>query len=180
MEPRPHERGNPFRNALVRRIRMLQWSHVLTNVETWDARRIGAVPFTLQWSHVLTNVETIAIGGCVGISKQQLQWSHVLTNVETAHRDRARFPDRACFNGATSSRTWKQLANQRIVSGVNAASMEPRPHERGNRRLASAVFSYSSFNGATSSRTWKRFRRGREDAKRKASMEPRPHERGNV
>ncbi len=61
----------------------------------------------LQWSHVLTNVETAFL---VQFFREHvlLQWSHVLTNVETS--------------GAT-------------IDGivVEIASMEPRPHERGNQ-----------------------------------------------
>jgi hypothetical protein len=111
----------------------------------------------------------------------RLQWSHVLTNVETAfalalplesaHRG---------FNGATSSRTWKLNQVQPPQAPRPPASMEPRPHERGNAtRVTSSSESMGCFNGATSSRTWKP-----EDARRyvgpsPASMEPRPHERGN-
>src|SRR5215213_5974 len=111
---------------------------------------------TLQWSHVLTNVETSIKGRVRRNGFDYLQWSHVLTNVETAdvlgrlrgrqgpsmeprphergnHRRltlNARLHD-ATFNGATSSRTWKPQTL-------------PRPHPRAD-----------AFNGATSSRTWK-------------------------
>ena len=36
----------------------LQWSHVLTNVETSRSAVSAAMLILLQWSHVLTNVET--------------------------------------------------------------------------------------------------------------------------
>ena len=65
-------------------------------------------------------------------------------------------PVDTCFNGATSSRTWK-LKVQRENLAAELASMEPRPHERGN--------------GAEGE--------GRE-RREFASMEPRPHERGNA
>ena len=132
MEPRPHERGNWFIAAnSPAKLFLLQWSHVLTNVETrsappqhgadvdgfngatssrtWkqmEARADKNCATWLQWSHVLTNVET-----CAKQSQSRLwpslQWSHVLTNVETCGRD------------------------GRSVC-CKLASMEPRPHERGN------------------------------------------------
>ena len=105
MEPRPHERGNERAKCAARFHQLLQWSHVLTNVETSSAWAARAANNSLQWSHVLTNVETrgrkITLAASSG------------------------------FNGATSSRTWKQLI-QRL--------------KRTQLRR---------FNGATSSRTWK-------------------------
>ena len=62
-----------------------------------------------------------------------------------------------CFNGATSSRTWKPDRYSAAVEAAVLASMEPRPHERGN-----IVVGDGSRIG------------------KQASMEPRPHERGNV
>jgi len=59
MEPRPHERGNKQRFAERNEVTIaLQWSHVLTNVETEAVARHVPAPELLQWSHVLTNVET--------------------------------------------------------------------------------------------------------------------------
>ena len=85
-----------------------------------------------------------------------------------------------CFNGATSSRTWK-------VAGViaerlsTAASMEPRPHERGKDEAAVALLQRARrFNGATSSRTWKGMAQASFRLRLLASMEPRPHERGKI
>src|ERR1043166_6025493 len=69
-----------------------------------------------------------------------LQWSHVLTNVETRQH-----------------RYWYLRPDD--------ASMEPRPHERGNyygKDEEQAV--QKCFNGATSSRTWKRRRPPRKGA----------------
>ena len=60
------------------------------------------------------------------------------------------------------------------------ASMEPRPHERGNSRLTSPTSTRRlRFNGATSSRTWKHVAAAPRREEDEASMEPRPHERGN-
>src|ERR1043166_2697875 len=133
MEPRPHERGNARGPHAPTPRGELQWSHVLTNVETRLRSQIESENSTLQWSHVLTNVETSG-------------WPASLRTL------------RRCFNGATSSRTWQRstisepssqvkplqwshvltnvetaLTSKRWPSRVKA-SMEPRPHERGNSR----------------------------------------------
>ncbi len=60
-----------------------------------------------------------------------LQWSHVLTNVERRLETSSSEQPLKGFNGATSSRTWKE-----------GAFTVPFYHSPG-------------FNGATSSRTWK-------------------------
>src|ERR1043166_4649957 len=59
MEPRHHEPVNPPLNP------PRPWPHI-----------------SLQWSHVLTNVETLRVISRY-TSHPKLQWSHVLTNVET-------------------------------------------------------------------------------------------------
>ena len=62
MEPRPHERGKPiFRKPDVAAC-VLQWSHVLTNVERIRAETAICAGQRLQWSHVLTNVERFSQG----------------------------------------------------------------------------------------------------------------------
>ncbi len=83
------------------------------------------------------------------------------------------------FNGATSSRTWKDYGGAGSISGI-LASMEPRPHERGKRRTAASVKlrSIASMEPRPHERgkmVWKFPLKA--DAER-ASMEPRPHERG--
>src|SRR5262245_34368833 len=107
MEPRPLERGNIRRaiGASTRR-QWLQWRQVLSNVET--PRRLKPIKFEdkLQWSHVLSNVETRITRSVIPCSFQVLQWSHVLSNVETRPESSGLAAPR-CFNGATSSRTWK-------------------------------------------------------------------------
>ena len=60
MEPRPHERGNKKAFETFAKANPLQWSHVLTNVETAPWRFTKNRRRLLQWSHVLTNVETPA------------------------------------------------------------------------------------------------------------------------
>src|ERR1700759_4851607 len=90
MEPRPHERGNadPWPVSERAKIR-LQWSHVLTNVETCSRIAPSIGTNSLQWSHVLTNVETISHVAQT-YAQNRLQWSHVLTNVETFSIDNNR------------------------------------------------------------------------------------------
>ena len=154
MEPRPHERGK------LRQVRgfhlckvMLQWSHVLTNVERTGCEAGKGENMELQWSHVLTNVES-ARWPLPLRRRLALQWSHVLTNVESSHE---------CAN----------------LTAPQLASMEPRPHERGkNDPSNQSQVRHNRFNGATSSRTWKDATNRSHYNFRNASMEPRPHERG--
>ncbi len=158
MEPRSHERGNTCAvRVLLRRRSPLQWSHVLTNVETFAPKRApirrGVL---LQWSHVLTNVETLFeydSDNAATIASMEPR-SHERGNIEIAG---ARYGCPHRFNGATFSRTWK------------------RPRTRCPGRAWSG-----RFNGATFSRTWKlctiHINRPHDGS---ASMEPRSHERGN-
>src|SRR5438552_2623666 len=109
MEPRPFERGNSFARSDSRAsVCGLQWSHVLSNVETPAMPNSSTTcQIMLQWRHVLSNVETAMVGSHL-ILDTQLQWSHVLSNVETA----------------------ELLEVTRKAARL--ASMEPRPFERGN------------------------------------------------
>jgi hypothetical protein len=62
MEPRPHERGNGGVEPKDMPLEdLLQWSHVLMNVETSTLSVPTDSPSSLQWSHVLMNVETAGI-----------------------------------------------------------------------------------------------------------------------
>src|ERR1043165_7015463 len=110
---------------------MLQWSHVLTNVETYTCAVPPSGQATLQWSHVLTNVETRGNKGEVAGSVGTLQWSHVLTNVETT-----RSPFASIWLTALQLSHVLTNVETRGPSGGHShgagASMEPRPHERGN------------------------------------------------
>ena len=133
-----------------------------TSSRTWKHSAEWGEPAsfpTLQWSHVLTNVETCE-ASMSSRSTPSLQWSHVLTNVETALCCIRKTGFAARFNGATSSRTWKLpssyfaqsmerllqwshvLTNVETPGGTiwldrdAVASMEPRPHERGNSKEA--------------------------------------------
>src|SRR2546423_5996620 len=108
MEPRPHERGNPGRGrALTRSSSSFNGA---TSSRTWKPLAVEQARENLeelQWSHVLTNVETCHTYFGHRTCLLSLQWSHVLTNVETA-----------------------RIVAMSIAAFV--ASMELRPHERGN------------------------------------------------
>ena len=58
MEPRPNRRGNDEWVEEHPEAWELQWSHVLTDVETIRKDHGNGIPTGLQWSHVLTDVET--------------------------------------------------------------------------------------------------------------------------
>ncbi len=155
MEPRPFERGNKSeRERFAGRTRGFNGA---TSFRTWkrhtaDGRRTLAR--WLQWSHVLSNVETGFSAGLLLLG-WLLQWSHVLSNVETSGLANRLNSLASGFNGATSFRTWKHGCI-RYHPDSEPASMEPRPFERGNtvkenRRRRTQ----DRFNGATSFRTWK-------------------------
>ena len=180
MEPRPHERGNELTPDGTRpQIPQLQWSHVLTNVETSRRCCRRRRESQLQWSHVLTNVETTKIIMDVW-GALELQWSHVLTNVETIKASRAKASGVVGFNGATSSRTWKRQGRRDWKCRHALASMEPRPHERGNKatstRCSSPATELQWSHVLTNVET---FENRPKHLVADASMEPRPHERGN-
>src|ERR1043166_7072127 len=157
MEQRPPDRGTRS-DSLRRRCRRpaLQWSHVLTNVETKEEskRRYSQHEASMEpRPHERGNPKWPS-PACW--SSGGLQWSHVLTNVETDG-----------FAG--------------VAVEEEEASMEPRPHERGNAGdVVAQLNALLGFNGATSSRTWKRRDERHSPCRVFASMEPRPHERGNL
>ena len=51
----------------------------------------------------------IALRRGLPITQTTLQWSHVLTNVERSAPGVEPEPSARRFNGATSSRTWKEI-----------------------------------------------------------------------
>src|SRR4051812_8874469 len=86
MEPRPHERGN---------LRVVRYGHHL--------------PPSLQWSHVLTNVETFGRGRIPAFKSVTSMEPRPHERGNLLHRRQGRHKTRH-FNGATSSRTWKPRA----------------------------------------------------------------------
>src|SRR5919109_148081 len=99
MEPRPHERGN-----IGTRLQFLAGGRCFngaTSSRTWKPLKLSttqAEEYELQWSHVLTNVETWPCLTHSAPHGQTLQWSHVLTNVETSREHRPSQRRARCFN----------------------------------------------------------------------------------
>src|ERR687884_237052 len=112
MEPRPHERGNScfLRRALARQMCFNGATSSRTWKQTWGKPE-RTITEQLQWSHVLTNVETN--GGVKRPGKAER--FNGATSSRTWKPPRYRL-FRLCplrFNGATSSRTWKPGAGLR-------------------------------------------------------------------
>ena len=104
-----------------------------TSSRTWKAKQnpaMAAVIAKLQWSHVLTNVESpsFIVDFCSRTSASMEPRPHERGKNRCAA---CRIRNRERFNGATSSRTWKAPASSPARTGGTMASMEPRPHERG-------------------------------------------------
>ena len=180
MEPRPHERGNRDCEArVVARVLASMEPRPHERGNTNEGEQV-AVRFKLQWSHVLTNVETCYLcadscsrdtasmeprpherGNAVRVSRIRLN-DHGFNGATSSRTWKPLHPTGHrgsffCFNGATSSRTWKPCCRCRSCLAAPFASMEPRPHERGNPTDGDWMRrDWECFNGATSSRTWKR------------------------
>ena len=180
MEPRPHERGNEIVAHQVEPVQ--RRFNGATSSRTWKLPVSGPTRFSgcwLQWSHVLTNVETLFTRRS---PQNKFQASmeprpHERGNEDCIEADSGR-ADR--FNGATSSRTWKPVQERPRPPNSNA-SMEPRPHERGN--LGRPPYWSGSIHASMEPRPHERgndcHRRLCRHQQTTASMEPRPHERGN-
>ena len=154
MEPRPHERGKLIPAVLAESQALLQWSHVLTNVESGvpverflvNARFNGATS-SRTWKVAANERHSLPMGGFNGATSSRTWKAGCRAGSASCGRR---------FNGATSSRTWKAYFPQ-AGRGRLRASMEPRPHERGKDPRRDG-----NLRGTT------------------ASMEPRPHERGKI
>ncbi len=133
MEPRSFKRGNASSASSLTISR--SGFNGATFFQTWK-RPLERAQFTtkplLQWSHVLSNVETSRLtvrvqrvaaasmeprsfkrGNPFGPKRKRwpqavLQWSHVLSNVETSRGAAGSRRDKR-FNGATFFQTWKRL-----------------------------------------------------------------------
>jgi hypothetical protein len=132
MEPRSLERGNLSRGGKVKdstsgfngatlsrtwkpvdtfaapvAMGALQWSHVLSNVETRNNAGTLTEVEGLQWSHVLSNVETLGSAlHCCGIQPASME-PRSLSNVETPTICATQPRRSGRFNRATPFRTWK-------------------------------------------------------------------------
>src|SRR5713101_6398099 len=159
---------------------MLQWSHVLSDVETRaggagagsaTASFNGATSFQTwkRWHWYDSRGSWGRFNGATSfqtwkrlrrasglLSALALQWSHVLSDVETTPVATISARRSGRFNGATSFQTWKPRSRVEHHGFAFGASMEPRPFRRGNRSCGEALrLPGWRFNGATSFQTWK-------------------------
>src|SRR5579885_898786 len=135
MEPRPHERGNDDAEADSQRVTAASMEPRPHERGNFTVARLGRrlLPASMEpRPHERGN----PLGAGQGVTNALgLQWSHVLTNVETRQCTPRSCRAYKCFNGATSSRTWKRRRRGPAPPERAPASMEPRPHERGNGAL---------------------------------------------
>ncbi len=154
MEPRSFERGERSGSIRIDAQSLLQWSHVLSNVESATGTVMVKALAELQWSHVLSNVERLSADvpaqgrprfngatffrtwreGAIprrGNQSQALQWSHVLSNVERFLNGR--------FAPLNMALQWSH-----VLSNVESKGRQRIPSPRQAR-----------FNGATFFRTWR-------------------------
>ena len=131
MEPRPHERGKlgmpPKRSRAILRF------NGATSSRTWkavNATQTKRRQRKLQWSHVLTNVESRLCVEHVPAEPARFNGATSSRTWKEYFTRKGCLLCRRSFNGATSSRTWKE-ADGVSQSECTFASMEPRPHERG-------------------------------------------------
>ncbi len=178
MQPRPHGRGNPSLTRSVPRSAMLQCSRGLTAAEICAGGRRVRAPDKLQCSRGLTAAEMVML-----LQRRtwafELQCSRGLTAAEIRWRSETRCGANR-FNAAAASRPRKS-PKERRHAGREFASMQPRPHGRGNGRAVLALFIGEGirFNAAAASRPRKSPIRPRAAPAVRASMQPRPHGRGN-
>src|ERR1039458_5728170 len=108
MGPRARARGNtdtgygPFVTI------GLQWGHERALVEMTPAPGLQVVTLVLQWGHERALVEILR-STPFRRQTQGLQWGHERALVEISSS--SKYPSgMACFNGATSARSWKLVA----------------------------------------------------------------------
>ncbi len=134
MQPRPHGRGNYLAHSnVVNGLTVLQCSRGLTAAEMGRRGSKACLANPLQCSRGLTAAE---MEGRLSLARtsRQLQCSRGLTAAEIATQ--ARCPGRgdASFNAAAASRP-RKFPGARPIAGKHAASMQPRPHGRGNMAI---------------------------------------------
>src|SRR5262249_23020572 len=106
MEPRPLERGNiETACLLILPVSMLQWSHVLSNVETTQTistsqkkQRFNGATSSRTWKLPRTQIQ----GTARRIASMEPRPLERGNNYTKSHEDH----QWSSFNGATSSRTW--------------------------------------------------------------------------
>ena len=131
MEPRPHERGKPARHRRkrndIRRASMEPRPHERGKVRGWRRMRRDGRNASMEPRPHERGKRRIA-----HLTTGRKQASMEPRPHERGKRCRAksRSTSISSFNGATSSRTWKDSALRHPLHQT-LASMEPRPHERG-------------------------------------------------
>src|ERR1043166_4525956 len=155
MEPRPHERGNVESGEVAEE--MAACFNGATSSRTWKPVSTGtgiSGLTTLQWSHALTNVETT--------TARTRSRPYRSASMEPRPHERGNYYGKdeeqavqKCFNGATSSRTWKPMVagHHPTAAGCFNGATSSRTWKR--RRPPRKGAAKQCFNGATSSRTWK-------------------------
>ena len=153
MEPRPNRRGNHEIPANYRGGRKLQWSHVLTDVETPPVRSRSLTCPSLQWSHVLTDVETILAP----------QPADLVLPASMEPRPNRRGNVRTLCPVVRPYASMEPRPNNvkrpwiRPVSRTSISSMEPRPNRRGNPPCLSPLSTMiRGFKWSHVLKTWKR------------------------
>ena len=123
------ERPGPGRDASIwpRRQRRGERSAV-------PASHCGIV--ALQFGHDVSVVENDDRRTPVAGDHPLLQFGHDVSVVENAVRRRASNPKGSCFNLATTSASWRTLAERRPGPRYDPASIWPRRQRRGERRDA--------------------------------------------
>jgi len=156
----------------------LQWGHVQSDVETRRQEAGSAPASALQWGHVQSDVETQLPGEAAYFDTRASMGPRPIGRGNYVVRSASRSV-MACFNGATSNRTWKRplpvstaTRCSQLQWGHVQSDVETRPLKSTTRlfwklqwghvqsdvetmqrlRLHTALL---SFNGATSNRTWK-------------------------
>src|SRR5215213_1240316 len=184
MEPRPHERGNlrPYRDRIRELMPSMEPRPHERGNHAQASLRQGEEARALQWSHVLTNVETTrARASC-----RRSTWAHF--NGATSSRTWKRSSPCSSFptcNGTSMEPRPHERGNpsggRRRAAWLRSTSMEPRPHERGN--LEGDEGARQLQVTSMEPRPHERGNAHHQFARRHplgTSMEPRPHERGNV
>src|SRR5215213_9887641 len=186
MEPRPHERGNlrPYRDRIRELMPSMEPRPHERGNHAQASLRQGEEARALQWSHVLTNVETTrARASC-----RRSTWAHF--NGATSSRTWKRSSPCSSFptcNGTSMEPRPHERGNpsggRRRAAWLRSTSMEPRPHERGNLEgdEGARQLQVTSMEPRPHERG-NQLHRGPPHRRplRVTSMEPRPHERGNA
>src|SRR5712691_6329904 len=183
MEPRPFRRGNrPSLAPGCLVLDALQWSHVLSDVETTTPGAPSrAPPHLLQWSHVLSDVETRAGGSLRPSLTPASMEPRPFRRGNMNDYDATVLPSAASMEPRPFRRGNSQNPSP-TENQTQPASMEPRPFRRGNCPVRHSNFRHPCellWSHVLSDVETARYAAKREECLA-ASMEPRPFRRGNT